>query len=188
MSKHHHVEKQPAFVDESLVDESLEQDDDIILVSKSELKRDAHELRALGEKLAALKPAQLDKFPLEGRIIDALKESGRIKTHNARKRHFGFIGKLIQDQDIDGIRHQLALLDTSSDEYSRHFHVLERWRDRLLGEESNKAVTDWLDTHPATDPQKLRQLIRNTSKEKSEEKKASLKKKLFRYLREVSEG
>ncbi len=169
------------------VQEYDEQDEEIILVSKSELKRDAHELRELGEKLSLLKPGQLEKFPLEGRIVDALLEAKRITSHNARKRHFGFIGKLMLDQDIDGIRHQLAMLDTSSDEYNRHFHQLERWRDRLLGESGNAAVTEFLDAYPTTDVQKLRQLIRNTAKEKSEEKKSAQSKKLFRYLREVSE-
>lgn len=167
--------------------EGDEQDEEIILVSKSELKRDAQELRDLGEKLSNLKPAELEKFPLEGRIVDALLETKRITSHNARKRHFGFIGKLMLDQDIDAIRHQLALMDTSSDEYNRRFHLLERWRDRLL-EEGNSALSEFMEAYPATDAQHLRQLIRNTSKEKSEEKKATLSKKLFRYLREVSEG
>ncbi len=161
-------------------------DDEIILISKSSLKRDAHELKALGEQLAALKPAVLAKFPLEGRILDALQETRGITSHNARKRHFGFIGKLMMDQDIDGIRHQLAMLDTSSEEYNRQFHQLERWRDRFLGTESNAAVTEFLEQHPATDVQNLRQLVRNAAKEKSEEKRASLSKKLFRYLREVT--
>ncbi|MTI14830.1 ribosome biogenesis factor YjgA [Sansalvadorimonas verongulae] len=164
-----------------------EQDEEIILVSKSELKRDAHELRELGEKLSNLKPGQLEKFPLEGRIVDALLETKRITSHNARKRHFGFIGKLMLDQDIDAIRHQLALLDTSSDEYNRRFHLLERWRDRLV-EEGNAALGEFMEAYPATDAQHLRQLIRNVSKEKNEEKKATVSKKLFRYLREVSEN
>ncbi len=168
--------------------ETDDQDDEIILISKSSLKRDAQELKALGEQLAALKPAVLEKFPLEGRIFDALVESSRITSHNARKRHFGFIGKLMLDQDIDAIRHQLAMLDTSSEEYNRHFHQLEQWRDRFLGTESNAAVTDFLDAYPATDVQKLRQLVRNTAKEKNEEKRAVLSKKLFRYLREVTES
>lgn len=164
-----------------------DQDNEIILISKSSLKRDAQELKALGEQLATLKPAVLEKFPLEGRIVDALLESNRITSHNARKRHFGFIGKLMLDQDIEAIRQQLAMLDTSSEEYNRHFHQLEKWRDRLLSEESHQAVTEFLDAYPATNAQKLRQLVRNTTKEKSEEKRPVLSKKLFRYLREVSE-
>ena len=166
--------------------EGDEQDEEIILVSKSELKRDAHELRELGEKLSNLKPGQLEKFPLEGRIVDALLETRRITSHNARKRHFGFIGKLMLDQDIDAIRHQLDLLDTSSDEYNRRFHLLERWRDRLLAE-GNTALGEFMEAYPATDAQHLRQLIRNVSKEKSEDRKATVNKKLFRYLRELSE-
>ena len=164
-----------------------DQDEEIILVSKSELKRDAHELKELGARLTELNPDQLAKIPLEGRIIDAITETSRIKSHNARKRQFGFIGKLMQDQDIEAIRHQLALMDTSSEEYSRHFHILERWRERLLND-GNAALTEFLNDFPNTDPQHLRQLVRNTLKEKSEEKKATLGKKLFRYLREVSES
>ena len=91
------------------------------------------------------------------------------------------------DQDIDAIRHQLALLDTSSDEYNRRFHLLERWRDRLL-EEGNAALGEFMEAHPATDAQHLRQLIRNVSKEKNEEKKATVNKKLFRYLRGSERG
>ena len=165
-----------------------DQDDEIILISKSSLKRDARELKALGEQLAALKPSVLEKFPLEGRIVDALLESSRITSHNARKRHFGFIGKLMQDQDIEAIRQHLAMLDTSSEEYNRHFHQLEKWRDRLLSEEGNQAVTELLNAYPATDTQKLRQLVRNIIKENNEEKRSALNKKLFRYLREVSEA
>ncbi|CAM3792102.1 ribosome biogenesis factor YjgA [Parendozoicomonas haliclonae] len=170
---------------EPFIDE--EQDDEIILISKSSLKRDAQEIKALGEQLANLSPAQLEKFPLEGRIIDALRDIRRITSFNARKRQFGFIGKLMMDQDIDAIRHQLAMMDPSSEEYTRHFYQLERWRDRMLGEESNAAVTEFLEAHPATDVQKLRQMIRNTLKEKNEEKRSSLNKKLFRYLREMTE-
>ena len=109
------------------------------------------------------------------------------KATNARKRQFGFIGKLMLDQDIDAIRHQLALMDTSSEEYNRHFHILERWRERLLNN-GNTALTEFLNDFPSADAQHLRQLVRNTLKEKSEEKKATLSKKLFRYLREMSES
>ena len=166
--------------------QELEQDEEIILVSKSELKRDAHELKELGVRLTELRPDQLAKIPLQGRIIDAITETSRIKSHNARKRQFGFIGKLMQDQDIEAIRHQLAMMDTSSEEYGRHFHILERWRERLLNDGS-PALTEFLNDYPAADVQHLRQLVRNTLKEKSEEKKATLSKKLFRYLRDLSE-
>ena len=165
--------------------EDLEQDEEIILVSRSEMKRDAHALRALGEKLAALKPGQLEKFPLQGRIIDALGESKRITSHNARKRHFGFIGKLLQEQDVDAIQQQLELLDSGSDEYNRQFHILERWRERLLND-GNEAVSGFVEAYPETDVQHLRQMVRNILKEKSEEKKAVQSKKLFRFLRETS--
>ena len=123
----------------------------------------------MANSLPPSSPPYWKNSALEGRIVDALLESSRITSHNARKRHFGFIGKLMLDQDIDAIRQQLAMLDTGSEEYNRHFHQLEKWRDSV-GRRHNAAVTEFLNAYPAADAQKLRQLVRNTVKEKAKRK------------------
>ncbi|MDD7804624.1 MAG: ribosome biogenesis factor YjgA, partial [Endozoicomonas sp. (ex Botrylloides leachii)] len=97
-----------------------------------------------------------------------------------------FIGKLMQDQDIAPIKELLDRLDSSSKEYTRRFHQLERWRDRLINE-GQAALTDYIDHYPEADRQHIRQLIRNAIKEAVQEKPPAASRKLFKYLREIDE-
>ena len=161
-----------------------DEEEEIIYVSRAELKRDMSELKDIGARLMDLKPSILDKLPLNDRLREALDESMRIKSHNARKRHLGFIGKLMQDQDLEPIQELLSRMDASSDEYNRHFHQLEKWRDRLIAE-GQPALTAFLDKYPEADHQHIRQLVRNAQKEAKQEKPPAAARKLFKYLREV---
>ena len=166
------------------VDET--ESEEIIYVSKSEMKRDMDELKRIGARLMELKPALLDKLPLNDRLRDAIDESKRIKSHNARKRHIGFVGKLMVAQDIEPINKLLSQLDASSEDYHRRFHQLEKWRDRLIEDPGgNKALTEYLEQNPEADHQYIRQLIRNAHKESAENKPPAAARKLFKYLREV---
>ena len=163
-----------------------DEEEEIIYVSRAELKRDMHELKEIGARLMDLKPSVLDKLPLSERLREALDESKRIKSHNARKRHLGFIGKLMQDQDMEPIQELFRRMDASSDEYNRHFHQLEKWRDRLIAE-GQPALTAFLDKFPQADHQHIRQLIRNAQKEAKQEKPPASARKLFKYIRELND-
>ena len=167
-------------------DDFYDDDEEIIYVSKSELKRDAHELKELGARLAELKPSQLDQLSLHDRLRQAVDECHRIKSHNARKRHFNFIGKLMQDQDVEPIKALFDRIDGTSAEYNRRFHALEKWRDRLINE-GNTALTEYVAAYPDVDMQHLRQLVRNATKEVKAAKSPIHQRKLFKYLRKVDE-
>ena len=163
-----------------------DEEEEIIYVSRAELKRDMDELKEIGARLMDMKPSVLDKLPLNERLREALDESKRIKSHNARKRHLGFIGKLMQDQDIEPIREMFKRMDASSDEYNRHFHQLEKWRDRLIAE-GQPALTAFLDKFPEANHQHIRQLVRNAQKEAKQEKPPASARKLFKYIRELND-
>lgn len=172
-------------IQESWDDEETEE---VIIVSKSELKRDMDELKSIGSRLMELKPALLDKLPLNARLRAALDESRRINSHNAIKRHLGFIGKLLADQDIEPVMALLNQLDSSSDEYNCRFHQLERWRDQLIHDDDNHAaLTLYLEQYPEADHQHIRQLVRNAQKEAAQDKPPAAARKLFKYLREIGE-
>ena len=155
-------------------------------VSKSQIKREMHELREMGARLQALKPSQLEKLPLNERLRAALEEGRRINSFNAKKRHLNFIGKLMRDQDVAPIQEYLQRLDRQTEASARHFHQLERWRKRLLTE-GTVALTEYLNENPQADHQYIGQLVRNVLKEQKENKPPTKNRKLFRYLREVSE-
>lgn len=154
--------------------------------SKTQIKQEMHELQSLGERILALKPAIIAELPISERLRLALEETKRIKSHNARKRHMQFIGKLMRDQQIDLLRQAVDRQDTSSAEYNRIFHQLENWRDRLISD-SNEALAEYLEHQPNADVQHLRQLIRNAKKELIEEKPPAHSRKLFRHLRKLAE-
>lgn len=156
-------------------------------ISKSEIKREMHVLKDMGARLMEMKSSVLDKLSLSDRLRDALEESKRITSHNARKRHMGFIGKLMQNQDVEQIEIFLARLDNSSEEHKRHFHQLERWRDRLING-GKDALTDYIAHHPAADQQHICQLTRNAIKEADKKKPPAAARKLFKYLREIDES
>ena len=50
-----------------------EEEEEIIWVSKTELKKDMEDLQKLGEELASLKPSVLEKFPFSEDLADAIK-------------------------------------------------------------------------------------------------------------------
>ena len=69
-----------------------EEQEEIIWVSKSEIKRDAEVLKKLGEKLVELTKAKLDKIPLEDPLLEAVNLAQRLQKE-ARRRQLQYIGK-----------------------------------------------------------------------------------------------
>ncbi|MGR5542180.1 ribosome biogenesis factor YjgA, partial [Vibrio campbellii] len=62
-----------------------EPEEEIIWVSKTELKRDMEELQKLGEELVNLKPSVLEKFPLSDDLRDAIKDAQRFNKEARRR-------------------------------------------------------------------------------------------------------
>ena len=66
--------------------------------SKTEQKA-VQRMAALGAQLAELPRKQIEKLPVEERLIDALLEVESITSHEARRRQFQRIGKLLRNED-----------------------------------------------------------------------------------------
>ena len=64
-------------------DDVEDEDDEIIWVSKSEIKRDAEERKRLGAELVDLGKNALDKIPLDTDLRDAIELAQRIKKEVA---------------------------------------------------------------------------------------------------------
>ncbi|HDS1293531.1 TPA: DUF615 domain-containing protein, partial [Pluralibacter gergoviae] len=84
-------------------DEIDDEDDEIIWVSKSEIKRDAEELKQLGAELVDLGKNALDRIPLDDDLRAAIELAQRIKKEG-RRRQLQLIGKLLRSRDVDPIR------------------------------------------------------------------------------------
>jgi ribosome-associated protein len=151
--------------------------------SKSARKRRDREIRATGLALAALTDAQLATIPLDDELKAALLDYRRIQSHEARRRHAHYIGRLMRRADLAPIEQALAAIEGKTAATLFAHHRLETWRERLI--EDDDALTAFLSAFPRTDARTLRALIRRVRADPSS---AGHARALFRFLREASEG
>ena len=178
--------KQPEEWLDDVPDNHEEEDEEIIWVSKSEIKRDAEELKRLGAELVDLGKNSLDKIPLDERLRTEIELAQRIKKEG-RRRQLQLIGKLLRSIDVEPIRTALDKLKNRQNQQVALFHKLEMLRDRLI-EEGDEAMTDVLALYPQADRQQLRSMIRNAQKEKAGNKPPKSARQIFQYLRELAEA
>ncbi len=155
--------------------------------SKSQLKRDALALQALGSELLELPESDWVALGLPQALITALQEGKRIRAHGARRRQLQYIGKLMRDIDAAPVREHFRQLRLNSREQARAHQELEQWRDRLI-EHGDEALETFLELHAGADRQRLRQLVRTARKERDRDQPPAASRALFRYLRELTTG
>lgn len=134
--------------------------------SKTDLKRESDELQALGAALLSLRSGLFDKLALGDKLRDAIDDAKRITNFEGKRRQMQFIGKLMRGLDaavLDTVRTALAEQDRAPAEETAALHEAERWRDRLIADDD--ALGGWIETHPGTDAQQLRALVRQARKD-----------------------
>lgn len=158
-----------------------EDQEEIIWVSKSEIKRDAEDLKQLGEKLVNLTKANLTKVPLDDSLKDAIELAQRLQKE-ARRRQLQYIGKLLRSIDAEPIREALEKIENKHNQQQAMLHKLEILRDELVAK-GDVALTDLLNERPSADRQQLRNLIRATQKEKEQNKPSKAYREIYQILK-----
>ena len=158
-----------------------EDQEEIIWVSKSEIKRDAEDLKQLGEKLVNLTKANLTKVPLDDSLKDAIELAQRLQKE-ARRRQLQYIGKLLRSIDAEPIREALEKIENKHNQQQAMLHKLEILRDELIAK-GDAALIDLLNEHPSADRQHLRNLIRAAQKEKEQNKPSKAYREIYQILK-----
>ena len=158
-----------------------EDQEEIIWVSKSEIKRDAEDLKQLGEKLVNLTKANLTKVPLDDSLKDAIELAQRLQKE-ARRRQLQYIGKLLRSIDAEPIREALEKIENKHNQQQAMLHKLEILRDELVAK-GDVALTDLLNEYPSADRQQLRNLIRAAQKEKEQNKPSKAYREIYQILK-----
>ena len=161
-----------------------EDSDEESVISKTSIKKEMHELQALGKRLTELKRNQLEKVPMGEVLRKAIEDSQRITQREATRRHMQYIGKLMRDENPEEIQNAVDLFDAGSIAFAQALHALERWRDRLTAG-GNEVLSEYIEANSHADIQHLRQLVRNAKKDISNEKNTGASRKLFKYLRSI---
>lgn len=141
---------------------ALPADDEEILVSKEEMKREMTRLLTLAEALAKLSGPRLTALGLADHLHQAVRDTHRIRKVDARNRHLRHVARLLQSLDIERLQHNVDLQDGNSELSQQLIQRAERWRDTLT--EDPQKLADFFNQHTQADRQHLGQLVRNTHK------------------------
>ncbi len=150
--------------------------------SKSQRKRDAEDLKDLGDGLVALPAADLEALPLPEKLRDAIDLARRITAHGAAARQRQLIGKILRKCDVEEIQAALAARALTKKLVAREFHRVESWRDRLLAE-GEPALAALVGAAPELDAGRLRALLGQARAEAAAGRPPAAARELFRYLR-----
>ncbi len=154
-------------------------------ISRSQNRRDALDVLALGEKLVSLTAAQLARVPVPEDLLPHIAEAKRITAHIAHKRQLAFLAKHMRREDdavLDAIRDALDANSETSRREVAAMHRVEDWRERLL-KDGDKALGALLDEYPHADRQQLRTLVRNAQAEKAKNKPPRAYREIYQTLR-----
>ena len=161
--------------------------DEFLPISKTKRKRAMDALQDLGGELVELSNDQLKQLDLPDALLIAVKDAKKLtNARGAQKRQLQYIGRLMRDVDPEPIQAKMDEWKGVSKEATIKLHLLERWRERLLENES--ALGEFLSNHPDVDVQRLRTLIRNAHKERDANKPPKSSRALFKLLREIILG
>ncbi len=164
-------------------------DPEKIVKSRTAIKQEMNALQDLGREIVELSDKHIARLPLQGKLAEAVQLARVLKHREGRRRQLQYIGRLMREADnIEEIKAAFDKVTAIGREQNRILHQAEQWRERLLGENSQQALPEFIETHPHADIQYLRQLLRNAQKEQSQQKPPASARKLFRYIRELIEA
>ncbi|CAH0352989.1 hypothetical protein AQB9606_02983 [Aquabacterium sp. CECT 9606] len=157
--------------------------------SKSQRKRDSHDLQALGEALVTMPKDRLADIDLPESLSDAVDDYKRTKSFEGKRRQMQYIGKLLRGVDPEPIKEAVASFQLGHARNALALHDAERWRAELVADDNT--LTRWVAEYPQSDVQKMRALIRNARKDFAaapENRSGRGFRELFQHIKQTLEG
>lgn len=152
--------------------------------SKTEQKKAVQRMAALGEQLAQLSIKQIQKLPVDERLIDALLEVQNISSFEARRRQFQRVGKLLRNEDETVILSYLT-----PQQGAKKQAQLMHWVDRMI-EQGDPAINEFSKIYNASERHTLRQHVLRINRDKTQQvAEADLeasKKKFINYVQQIA--
>lgn len=151
--------------------------------SKSARKRRQQALQRLGEQLINLGDDLLAELTLDERLLEAIADARRMKSHEAQRRQKQYIGKLMRDVDAEPIQALLDRLRADDRREKRLFANAERWRDRLV-QDRNDGLAAFEGDMGVPVPE-LAELLAALDVAHTDRREREVQRKLFRKIHHV---
>jgi ribosome-associated protein len=165
----------------------LDDDDLDARPSKSQLKREMHELQVLGTALVELPKDALKRMPMPEGLADAVRAARSITDHEGKRRQMQYIGRVMRtlaDEETAALRTALEVFRGVNKAETARMHWIENTRERLLA--TDDAFTTFVREYPAADVQTGRTLIRNARKEAEQGKPPRYFRELYQWIKTAS--
>lgn len=159
-------------------------EDDVLLPSKTQLKKQMLELQNLGREIAELPDKQRNKIPLNDALVEGINTYRRIKSREGKRRQMQYIGKLMRSIDTNAIYEAMREIHNGEQKTNQQLHELETLRDQFIAK-GDAMLPYLLERFPSLDRQHLRQLLREAKKEINANKPPTNQRKIFQYFKEL---
>jgi len=155
--------------------------------TKTELKRQAHAVQALADRLIEAPESLVAGLGLPDKVADAITLARRIPGGGALARQRQFVAKLMRGLELDPVRAALdAHADTARLDAAR-FRRAERWRDRLV-DEGPEALAAFRAEVPSADAAALGELVAAAVAERRSGRADGAGRALFRCVQAALSG
>ncbi len=166
----------------------IEEDDEewfeyAVRPNKTKIKRDIAVIFSMAEEICALSEANIRTLALPDNLLTSVLETTPMAHKGARKRQLKYITAQLRKLELEPIREKLDRIKTQSAHGVREHHHAERWRDNLLSEQKEQALTELLNEYPHADRQYIRQLQRNVLKEQQQQKPPKSARLLYQCVK-----
>ena len=152
--------------------------------SKTDIKREMHELQDLALTIIRFSKSQRKKLPLNEELQDAMVLADKILNKpDALRRHCRFVAKVLLEANVDEIKLAMDALANKHQQQTKQQEKFELMRDQLLNG-GNNDIENLLTECPGMERQKLRQLVRQAGKEKAAEKLGKSYRDLLAYIKQ----
>jgi len=152
------------------------------LLSKTQKKKEALSLQAMGERLVTLSEEQIKDIELPSVMFNAVTLAKKLKKHGARSRQMQYIGTLMRKYDPQPVQDALQRLEQGNREQSAEHRKIEMWRDELIAG-NDLRIEQFVLQFPLADRLELTVLVQKAREERALDAPApGASRSLFRYL------
>ena len=149
--------------------------------SKSQRKREALALQALGESLTALTPSDLARVPMWPEL-EAAVGAARVLERAALRRQIRYIARLLREGDPEPIAQALDTVRRPGRREALRHRRVEQLREALV--RGDRSPTELRAVVPGLDFQQLRRLVAAARRERETGRGGTSERRLFRFLRD----
>ncbi|MDH5433049.1 MAG: DUF615 domain-containing protein [Gammaproteobacteria bacterium] len=160
----------------------IEEDDEWI--SKTQLKNQAKSLQDFARELVEMSSGKIEQLPLRDITKKAILDFSRQQGNHAKKRHIGYIGKCLREDDAQGVKDFLQN------------QIFEQQRQKQKQSDNMTQIVDMITEHgdeiidvivdeiAGMERQKMRQLVLNFKKSATLAKQQTIKVKILNFLQQ----